>query len=163
MSDDVPFGVFTVVDGTGAFLGIASGSQATVRRTWGHRGTARFYKETAIVEGSPIAPPPAPDHAPIARAARPEPPPALRPLTYLITREPSKPSGRYVKDVAELEAHARAVVAAHPDEADRYRNGRIGVLGFFIAKVMECTQGGADPPLTKAALERALGATKEAT
>ena len=64
--------------------------------------------------------------------------------------------GRYVKDVAELEAHARSVVEANPAAATRYRKGKTGVIGHLIAQVMERTNGGADPPLTKAAFERVL-------
>ena len=37
------------------------------------------------------------------------------------------------------------VVREHPDKATAYRNGRSGLLGFFVGEVMKRTQGKADP------------------
>jgi len=45
----------------------------------------------------------------------------------------------------ELEPIVDAVLAAHPAEAERYRSGKTGILGFLIAQVMK-RSGGTMPP-----------------
>jgi glutaminyl-tRNA synthetase len=53
------------------------------------------------------------------------------------------------------------VLAAHPNEVERYRGGQTGVLGFLVAQVMkQAGQGGArpNPKLVSAMLARELGA-----
>ncbi len=38
------------------------------------------------------------------------------------------------------------VIAAHPNEVERYRNGQTGVLGFLMGQVMkQAAQGGGKP------------------
>lgn len=63
---------------------------------------------------------------------------------------------RAVRDPAEIEEHCRAVVREFPDQAASFRSGRKAVAGFLVSKVMDRTFGGADPALTRAALERIL-------
>jgi aspartyl-tRNA(Asn)/glutamyl-tRNA(Gln) amidotransferase subunit B len=50
-----------------------------------------------------------------------------------------------VSDVAELDPIIDAVIAANPDQAEQYRTGKEGLLGFFVGQVMKQTGGKADP------------------
>jgi aspartyl-tRNA(Asn)/glutamyl-tRNA(Gln) amidotransferase subunit B len=50
-----------------------------------------------------------------------------------------------VSDTAELEPVVDAVLAANPGQVEAYRNGKEGLLGFFIGQVMRETKGQADP------------------
>ncbi|HKN63157.1 MAG TPA: Asp-tRNA(Asn)/Glu-tRNA(Gln) amidotransferase subunit GatB [Gaiellaceae bacterium] len=49
-----------------------------------------------------------------------------------------------------------AVVAAHPEQAETYRGGKEGVLGFFVGQVMRETQGKADPKVVNQLLREKL-------
>jgi aspartyl-tRNA(Asn)/glutamyl-tRNA(Gln) amidotransferase subunit B len=51
-----------------------------------------------------------------------------------------------------------AVIAAHPEQADTYRGGKEGVLGFFVGQVMRETQGKADPKVVNELLREKLKA-----
>jgi aspartyl-tRNA(Asn)/glutamyl-tRNA(Gln) amidotransferase subunit B len=48
------------------------------------------------------------------------------------------------------------VLAAHPDEVISYREGKVGLLGWFMGQVMRETGGKADPGKTRAMLMKAL-------
>ncbi|HZF11817.1 MAG TPA: hypothetical protein VFE33_23770 [Thermoanaerobaculia bacterium] len=51
------------------------------------------------------------------------------------------------------------VLAAHPTEAERYRSGKTGILGFLVAQVMKrVAEGGgkANPKLISVLLTEAL-------
>jgi len=50
-----------------------------------------------------------------------------------------------VADEGLLEGWIHEVIAAHPDEARRYREGEDKLLGFFVGRVMRASQGKADP------------------
>ena len=50
-----------------------------------------------------------------------------------------------VSDVAELDPVIAAVIAANTGQADQYRAGKEGLLGFFVGQVMKQTGGKADP------------------
>ena len=156
----VLFGIFKIYDANGVFLGISSGSLDWIQREWEPRGATRFdggdtarlidVPDGLIIPDGIVRPEHVPKGVP-QEAPAPAPPPKPTP--------PRKSAGlaRYVKDPIELEGHARAVVAAHPTEAERYRKGRTGLMDFFVAKVMARTQGGADPPITREALAKVLG------
>ena len=49
-----------------------------------------------------------------------------------------------------------AVIAAHPEQAETYRGGKEGVLGFFVGQVMRETQGKADPKVVNRLLAERL-------
>jgi aspartyl-tRNA(Asn)/glutamyl-tRNA(Gln) amidotransferase subunit B len=49
-----------------------------------------------------------------------------------------------------------AVVAANPEQAETYRGGKEGVLGFFVGQVMRETQGKADPKVVNRLLVERL-------
>jgi Asp-tRNA(Asn)/Glu-tRNA(Gln) amidotransferase B subunit len=50
-----------------------------------------------------------------------------------------------VSDVAELDPVIDSVIAANSGQADQYRAGKEGLLGFFVGQVMKQTGGKADP------------------
>lgn len=49
------------------------------------------------------------------------------------------------------------VVAAHPDKAQGYREGKTGLMGFFMGQAMRAAEGKGDPERIRALLEAALG------
>jgi aspartyl-tRNA(Asn)/glutamyl-tRNA(Gln) amidotransferase subunit B len=50
-----------------------------------------------------------------------------------------------VSDIAELEPIVEAILAANPGQVEAFRNGKEGLLGFFVGQVMRETQGKANP------------------
>src|SRR5205814_6905336 len=50
-----------------------------------------------------------------------------------------------VSDVAELDPVIDRIIAANPGQAEQYRGGKQGLLGFFVGQVMKETGGKADP------------------
>ena len=54
-----------------------------------------------------------------------------------------------VTDPGAIEPIVERVIAAHPDKAEEYRNGRTGLAGFFIGQVMRETDGTANPELVQ--------------
>jgi aspartyl-tRNA(Asn)/glutamyl-tRNA(Gln) amidotransferase subunit B len=64
--------------------------------------------------------------------------------------EPGFSAERYlgdglVADAAELEPIVERILAANPGQVEAYREGKEGLLGFFVGQVMKETQGKADP------------------
>ncbi len=62
--------------------------------------------------------------------------------------------------VSDAEALAQAVervLAAHPDEVARYRQGKTQLLGWFLGQVMSETRGQANPAIVRQALMQRLG------
>jgi aspartyl-tRNA(Asn)/glutamyl-tRNA(Gln) amidotransferase subunit B len=52
-----------------------------------------------------------------------------------------------LSDEEALTVHIAQVLAAHPDKVAAYRDGKEGLLGFFVGQVMRATQGKANPQL----------------
>jgi aspartyl-tRNA(Asn)/glutamyl-tRNA(Gln) amidotransferase subunit B len=50
-----------------------------------------------------------------------------------------------VADTAELEPIVERILAANPGQVEAYRDGKEGLLGFFVGQVMKETKGKADP------------------
>jgi aspartyl-tRNA(Asn)/glutamyl-tRNA(Gln) amidotransferase subunit B len=50
-----------------------------------------------------------------------------------------------VSDASALEPVVDAILAANPGQVEAYRNGKEGLLGFFVGQVMKETKGQADP------------------
>ena len=76
--------------------------------------------------------------------------------------EPGFRADRYlaetaVADASELEPVVDEVLAAHPEEAEAYRGGKRGLLGFFVGQVMRRTQGKADARVVNDLLRQRLG------
>jgi aspartyl-tRNA(Asn)/glutamyl-tRNA(Gln) amidotransferase subunit B len=65
---------------------------------------------------------------------------------------------KQVSDKGALEDIARKVLKAHPAEVSSYREGKKGVLGFFVGQVMRETKGKANPGLVNDVLKKLLEA-----
>lgn len=63
---------------------------------------------------------------------------------------------RQVRDEGALAGWIEEVIAAHPDEVERYRAGEGKVLGFLMGRVMGASKGSADPKLASEALRARL-------
>ncbi len=50
-----------------------------------------------------------------------------------------------VSDTAELDPIVARILEANPGQVEAYRNGKEGLLGFFVGQVMKETQGKANP------------------
>src|SRR5699024_3175697 len=54
-----------------------------------------------------------------------------------------------VSDTDFIEPIVDKVIESHPDEVARYRDGKKGLIGFFIGQVMQRSQGKANPQLVR--------------
>jgi glutaminyl-tRNA synthetase len=63
---------------------------------------------------------------------------------------------RQVDDTEALRGVVDEVLHDHPDEVARYRDGKQGLLGFFMGEVMQATDGAANPELARELLRDAL-------
>ncbi|PSQ70541.1 MAG: glutamine--tRNA ligase, partial [Bacteroidetes bacterium QH_2_64_26] len=63
---------------------------------------------------------------------------------------------RQVDDTEVLRPTVQAVLTEHPDEVERYRNGKTSLIGFFMGQVMEATDGAANPELARSLLQDEL-------
>jgi glutaminyl-tRNA synthetase len=63
---------------------------------------------------------------------------------------------RRVDDEAALDSVVTSVLDDHPDEVARYRDGKTGLLGFFMGQVMEATDGSANPEVARTLLQERL-------
>ena len=61
-----------------------------------------------------------------------------------------------VSDPSVIEPLIDEVIAAHPDELEKYRGGKKKMLGFFVGQVMKKSKGKADPKLTNQLLQKKL-------
>ena len=52
---------------------------------------------------------------------------------------------KVVADTAELDPIIQRIIDANPAQAEQYRSGKEGLLGFFVGRVMKETGGSADP------------------
>ncbi len=62
-----------------------------------------------------------------------------------------------VSDVAELDPLIERILAANPGQADAYRGGKEGLLGFFVGQVMKESGGTTDPRVVSERLRQKLG------
>jgi glutaminyl-tRNA synthetase len=63
---------------------------------------------------------------------------------------------RQVSDESALTPEIDAVLAANAAKADEYRDGKLGLIGFFVGQVMRRTGGRANPELVKRLLQARL-------
>jgi aspartyl-tRNA(Asn)/glutamyl-tRNA(Gln) amidotransferase subunit B len=63
-----------------------------------------------------------------------------------------------VSDAAELEPIVDTILEANPGQVAAYRNGKEGLLGFFVGQVMRETQGKADPRVVNELVRAKLSA-----
>jgi glutaminyl-tRNA synthetase len=61
-----------------------------------------------------------------------------------------------IRKVDELRPFVEQVVSANVEKAVQYRNGRSGLLGFFVGQVMRETQNRADPKLVQELVQEVL-------
>jgi aspartyl-tRNA(Asn)/glutamyl-tRNA(Gln) amidotransferase subunit B len=64
---------------------------------------------------------------------------------------------KVVADLSELDPVIDRVVAANAAQADEYRAGKQGLLGFFVGQVMKETGGRADPRIVNERVREKLG------
>jgi len=65
---------------------------------------------------------------------------------------------RTVTDVGALDPVIDAIIAANPGQAEQYRSGKEGLIGFFVGQVMKQTDGSADPRVVNERLRERLRA-----
>ncbi len=62
-----------------------------------------------------------------------------------------------LSDAGAIEEAVAKVLAANPKEAQSYRNGKTGLLSFFVGQVMKETKGKANPRVVQEVLRKKLG------
>ena len=65
---------------------------------------------------------------------------------------------RQIQDNDALKPVIEEVIAAHPDQVRRYREGKQALIGFFMGQVMQKTGGSANPEVAKKLLGEKLNA-----
>lgn len=61
-----------------------------------------------------------------------------------------------VSDPKEIERIIDEVIAAHPQELEKFRSGKTNLKGFFVGQVLKKSGGKADPKLTNQMLDQKL-------
>jgi aspartyl-tRNA(Asn)/glutamyl-tRNA(Gln) amidotransferase subunit B len=61
-----------------------------------------------------------------------------------------------VSDTGFIEPIVEEIIENHPDEVQRYRAGKQGLIGFFIGQVMRQSKGKANPQLVRELLSKKL-------
>jgi aspartyl-tRNA(Asn)/glutamyl-tRNA(Gln) amidotransferase subunit B len=66
---------------------------------------------------------------------------------------------KLVADAGELDPVIERIIAASPGQAEQFRNGKEGLLGFFVGQVMRETGGKADPRIVNERVRAKLSGT----
>ena len=66
-----------------------------------------------------------------------------------------------VSDTGFIEPIVDKVIEEHPDEVERYRDGKKGLIGFFIGQVMQRSEGKANPNLVRELVSEKLETQEE--
>ncbi len=61
-----------------------------------------------------------------------------------------------ISDTGAIEEQVRAVIAAHPGQAEQFRAGKDSLIGFFVGQVMRRTEGRADPKTVQELIRKEL-------
>ena len=64
---------------------------------------------------------------------------------------------KVVADASELDPVIERIIEANPSQAEQYRGGKQGLLGFFVGQVMKETSGQADPRVVNERVRALLG------
>jgi aspartyl-tRNA(Asn)/glutamyl-tRNA(Gln) amidotransferase subunit B len=64
---------------------------------------------------------------------------------------------KQITDTGALEAVVDEIIAANPEQADQFREGKQNVVGWFVGQAMKATQGKANPKAINEILRRKLG------
>ena len=62
-----------------------------------------------------------------------------------------------ISDVKTLNPLVNKVLESNPEKAQEYRNGKKGLMGFFMGQIMKETQGKADPKVVQDLIRQELG------
>ncbi len=62
-----------------------------------------------------------------------------------------------ITDEGAIKEICEKVVAAHPNEVEAYKNGKVQLLGFFVGQVMKETKGRANPKSVNELIREVLG------
>jgi aspartyl-tRNA(Asn)/glutamyl-tRNA(Gln) amidotransferase subunit B len=65
---------------------------------------------------------------------------------------------KVVADASALDPVIERIIDANPAQAEQYRGGKQGLLGFFVGQVMKETKGQADPRVVNERVREKLGA-----
>jgi aspartyl-tRNA(Asn)/glutamyl-tRNA(Gln) amidotransferase subunit B len=63
---------------------------------------------------------------------------------------------KQVTDTGEIEGLVDQVIAAHPEQVGEYLSGKDKLIGFFVGKVMQASQGKANPGMVNQLLKKKL-------
>jgi aspartyl-tRNA(Asn)/glutamyl-tRNA(Gln) amidotransferase subunit B len=69
----------------------------------------------------------------------------------------SKEGLKQISSADQLTGIVAAVLEANPDKVTEYRNGKVGLIGFFVGQVMRETEGQANPQMVNQLLRERLG------
>jgi aspartyl-tRNA(Asn)/glutamyl-tRNA(Gln) amidotransferase subunit B len=61
-----------------------------------------------------------------------------------------------ISDTGEIEKIIAEVIAAHPEELEKYHSGKTNLKGFFVGQVLKHSGGRADPKITNQLVEQKL-------
>jgi aspartyl-tRNA(Asn)/glutamyl-tRNA(Gln) amidotransferase subunit B len=61
-----------------------------------------------------------------------------------------------ITDPDKLAAIAREIIAANPNQAEQYRQGKTATIGWFVGQVMKATRGQAQPQMVQEVLKKEL-------
>jgi aspartyl-tRNA(Asn)/glutamyl-tRNA(Gln) amidotransferase subunit B len=61
-----------------------------------------------------------------------------------------------ISDEGELVGQIDKIIAAHPDEAERFKGGEAKLQGFFVGQIMKATRGQANPQIVNKLLKERL-------
>jgi len=64
---------------------------------------------------------------------------------------------KQVSDTASIEAVVDKIIAANPDEVASYRDGKTGLIGWFVGQVMREMRGQGNPQVVNEVLRKKLG------
>jgi aspartyl-tRNA(Asn)/glutamyl-tRNA(Gln) amidotransferase subunit B len=64
---------------------------------------------------------------------------------------------KQVSDTSSLDPLIDEVMAQHPNEVQKYKEGKTQLIGFFVGKVMKASQGQANPKLLNELFKKKLG------
>jgi len=62
-----------------------------------------------------------------------------------------------VSDTGAIEAIVEAVLAQNPDKVAQYRDGKTGLMGFFVGQCMKAMGGQGNPKIINELLAKKLG------
>src|SRR5437868_7755094 len=65
---------------------------------------------------------------------------------------------KVVADASELDPIIERIIDANPGQAEQFRSGKEGLIGFFVGQVMKETAGKADPRVVNERVREKLGA-----